>query len=156
MIKNDKGITLVALIITIVVLAILAGMTMKMAIGNKGIMNTTKEGTKTAEVSAEIEQLNTIVTQSLNEGVIDGYGAIITMKNLYNATKDVNGFNDDGTLKVCVQKENDGIKFIFKNSMRMYYISKDGKVDENYTDIKSLDEIKDEFKDITSVDMIEE
>jgi len=127
-----------------------------MAIGNKGIINTTKEGTKTAEVSTELEQLNTIVTQSLNEAVIDGYGSILTMKNLYNATKDVNGFNDDGTLKVGVQKENDGIKFIFKNSMRMYYISKDGKIDENYTNLKSLDEIKDEFKDITNVDMIEE
>ena len=150
MIKNNKGITLVALIVTVVVLAILAGITMKMAIGNKGIINTTKE------VSTELEQLNTIVTQSLNEAVIDGYGSILTMKNLYNATKDVNGFNDDGTLKVGVQKENDGIKFIFKNSMRMYYISKDGKIDENYTNLKSLDEIKDEFKDITNVDMIEE
>ena len=38
----------------------------------------------------------------------------------------------------------------------MYYISKDGKIDENYTNLKSLDEIKDEFKDITNVDMIEE
>ena len=44
MIKNNKGITLVALIVTVVVLAILAGITMKMAIGNKGIINTTKEG----------------------------------------------------------------------------------------------------------------
>ena len=82
MIKNNKGITLVALIVTVVVLAILAGITMKMAIGNKGIINTTKEGTKTAEVSTELEQLNTIVTQSLNEAVIDGYGSILTMKNL--------------------------------------------------------------------------
>ena len=157
MIKSDRGITLVALIVTIIVLTILAGITIKMAVGGNGIVDTVKDGTKKTEVSTEIEQLNTIVVQALNDAVIDGYGSVITMRNIYNATKDVNGYNNDGTLKVCVQKNEDGsIQFVFKDSLRMYTISKEGSVDENYTTLQSLDEINDNFKDITNVEMIQE
>lgn len=157
MIKSNRGITLVALIVTIIVLTILAGITIRMAVGGNGIVDTVKDGTKKAEVSTEIEQLNTIVTQSLNDAVIDGYGSVITMRNLYNATKDVNGYNNDGTLKVSIQKNEDGsINFVFKDSLRMYTISKEGSVDENYKTVQSLDEINDNFKDITNVEMIQE
>lgn len=157
MIKSNRGITLVALIVTIIVLTILAGITIRMAVGGNGIVDTVKDGTKKAEISTEIEQLNTIVTQSLNDAVIDGYGSVITMRNLYNATKDVNGYNNDGTLKVSIQKNEDGsINFVFKDSLRMYTISKEGSVDENYKTVQSLDEINDNFKDITNVEMIQE
>ena len=157
MIKNNRGITLVALIVTIIVLTILAGITIRMAVGENGIVDTVKDGTKKTEISTEIEQLNTIVTQSLNDAVIDGYGSVITMRNLYNAIKDVNGYNNDGTLKVSIQKNEDGsINFVFKDSLRMYTISKEGSIDENYKTVQSLDEINDNFKDITDAEMIQE
>ena len=41
-IKNMKGITLISLVITIVVLIILAGITLNMLLGENGIINRTK------------------------------------------------------------------------------------------------------------------
>ena len=47
--KNEKGITLVALVITIIVLLILAGVTLSMVMGDSGIFgksNSAKEKTQ--------------------------------------------------------------------------------------------------------------
>ena len=41
--KNTKGITLIALVITIIVLLILAGVSIAMLTGENGIMNNAKE-----------------------------------------------------------------------------------------------------------------
>ena len=43
MLKEQKGITLVALVITIIVLLILAGVSISLAIGNRGIFTQSKE-----------------------------------------------------------------------------------------------------------------
>lgn len=56
--KNNKGITLIALVITIIVLLILAGVSIAMLTGNNGILtqaNTAKTDTATAE---EVERIN--------------------------------------------------------------------------------------------------
>ena len=45
--KENKGITLVALIITVIVLLILAGVTISLVIGENGIINKSKETAKT-------------------------------------------------------------------------------------------------------------
>ena len=42
MMKADKGITLVALIITIIVLLILAGVSIAMVLGDNGLINKSK------------------------------------------------------------------------------------------------------------------
>ena len=41
LLKKEKGITLIALVITILVLLILAGIAISMVVGNNGIMNKT-------------------------------------------------------------------------------------------------------------------
>ena len=41
--KNNKGITLVALVVTIVVLLILAGVSINLVLGNNGIITNAKE-----------------------------------------------------------------------------------------------------------------
>ena len=56
--KKDKGITLIALVITIVVLLILAGVSIATLTGDKGIIINTykaKEETKRAESKEKIE-----------------------------------------------------------------------------------------------------
>ena len=50
MLKNKKGITLVALVVTIVVLLILAGVSINLVLGDNGIINKAKEA---KEKSAE-------------------------------------------------------------------------------------------------------
>lgn len=43
MFKNQKGITLVALVITIIVLLILAGVTISLVLGNNGLIDRAKQ-----------------------------------------------------------------------------------------------------------------
>ena len=52
MLKSKKGITLVALVVTIVVLLILAGVSINLVLGDNGIISKAQEGkTKSAEAS---------------------------------------------------------------------------------------------------------
>ena len=74
MLKNKKGITLVALVVTIVVLLILAGVSINLVLGNNGIIAKAKEAeTKSAEASQnDLIGMNKL-TQQL-EGVLNENG----------------------------------------------------------------------------------
>ena len=63
--KEEKGITLVALVVTIIVLLILAGITINIVLNNDGIINKTKQGAEEYENAQKEEQ-------ELLEG-IEGY-----------------------------------------------------------------------------------
>lgn len=71
--KNQKGITLIALVITIIVLLILAGVTIAMLTGKNGILNKATGAVSdtekaTAEEAIKMEVYNNIAT---NEGTFD-------------------------------------------------------------------------------------
>ena len=67
--RNQKGITLIALVITIIVLLILAGVSIAMLTGENGLLtraNEAKEDTKVAEVVERINmELNAIYADAL-------------------------------------------------------------------------------------------
>ena len=54
--KREKGITLIALIVTIIVLLILAGVTINLAVNNQGIFNKAKTATRAYKNASEEEQ----------------------------------------------------------------------------------------------------
>ena len=54
-IKENKGITLIALVITIIVLLILAGVTIAMLTGHNGLLNKTSESKIASEIGEEKE-----------------------------------------------------------------------------------------------------
>ena len=54
--REEKGITLVALVVTIIVLMILAGVTLNIVLDNDGIINKTKEGAEEYENAQKEEQ----------------------------------------------------------------------------------------------------
>ncbi len=56
MLKGQKGITLVALVITIVVLIILAGISISMVLGQNGLFNKAKQGRENYAAAANQEQ----------------------------------------------------------------------------------------------------
>lgn len=56
MLKGQKGITLVALVITIIVLLILAGITISLTLGEHGILNMAKEAGKNYQNAAGYEK----------------------------------------------------------------------------------------------------
>ena len=96
--KSTKGITLIALVVTIVVLLILAGVSVNALFGNSGIINKAKEAKelyeqKQQEESEEINKLNEQLGQYINK----------------NGTEDENG---DTPEKQAVVK----YAFAFKNS----------------------------------------
>ena len=70
--NRDKGITLIALVVTIIVLLILAGISIAMLTGEGGILKNAKEASdKTGRANAiEMAQLDVLETQSNNEGKI--------------------------------------------------------------------------------------
>lgn len=56
MLKGQKGITLVALVVTIIVLIILAGVSIALVLGDNGIVTKAKEGKQNYAVAANEEQ----------------------------------------------------------------------------------------------------
>ena len=75
--NKERGITLIALVVTIIVLIILAGVSINMLVGENGIINMAqraKEGTTNATITSE-EQMNVLVdemNQKLPEGIEEG------------------------------------------------------------------------------------
>ena len=74
MLKNNKGITLIALVITIIVLLILAGVSIAMLTGENGILNQATTAVSDTEVGAAEEALKLTIAQIIaeNEGTPDG------------------------------------------------------------------------------------
>ena len=56
--RNEKGITLIALIITIIIMLILAGVVIGLVLGNNGLIGKTKEAKETTNKQSAIEQIN--------------------------------------------------------------------------------------------------
>ena len=72
MLKGQNGVTLIALIVTIIVLIILAAVSIQLTIGDNGIINHAKEAAK-VQANAEardIELLNTAV-QYIDNAIYD-------------------------------------------------------------------------------------
>lgn len=65
MLKGQKGITLVALVITIIVLIILAGVSISLVLSDNGIMNRAQDGARDYQAAStnEQEQLNALPDQ---------------------------------------------------------------------------------------------
>ena len=72
--KNNKGITLVALVVTIVVLLILAGVSINLVLGDNGIVKKAQDAkTKSAEASQnDLKGMNGLVSEM--EGALAGNG----------------------------------------------------------------------------------
>ena len=94
MLKNRKGITLVALVVTIVVLLILAGVSINLVLGNNGIIAKDAE-TKSAEASQnDLKGMNGLVSEM--EGALAGNGSTGSGNNFM--TKNTEVTYPDGTV----------------------------------------------------------
>ena len=127
---KEKGITLIALVITIIVLLILAGVTIAMLTGNNGILNQASNAKVATSVGEEKEK----VVLAAQAALIKGNGEEITRTNLNpELTNNIGREGEDYTLS-----EGENAPFIVKylDSGRSYQIDADGKVSEyNYADI---------------------
>ena len=119
--KKENGITLVALVVTIVVLIILAGISINLLLGDNGIITIAKrakENTELAKIEEETE-LNELYTQLEAEGSSSGnlpYDSIAKLTEfktaIANAINEAGGIKPDITAEASVFADN--IKGILK------------------------------------------
>ena len=65
--KNNKGITLIALVVTIIVLLILAGVSIAMLTGQNGILNRASEASYQTKLADAAETINYAVTEAITD-----------------------------------------------------------------------------------------
>ena len=119
--KNQKGITLVALVVTIIVLIILAGISINLTLGDNGIITTAqkaKENMELAKVEEERE-LNELYTQLETEESSSGnlpYESIVKLTEfktaIASAIEEAGGIKPDTSAEISVFANN--IKGIVK------------------------------------------
>lgn len=74
MFKKERGITLIALIVTIIVLLILAGVTISLAINNQGIFNKAKTAGNAYTKAQANEQTGLNTADEEMQNIINEYG----------------------------------------------------------------------------------
>lgn len=119
--KKQKGITLVALVVTIIVLIILAGVSINLVLGNNGIITIAKkakENTELAKIQEE-KELNELYYQLETTGSSSGdlpYDAITKLsefkKAIANAINEAGGTKTENTAETNIFVDN--IKGIVK------------------------------------------
>ena len=120
-IRNQNGITLLVLVITIIILLILAGITIGALTGENGIIKNTKESKEQTEIANEKEILEKATVEAMGK---NKYGNI-EESELQNALNNETG--DGKTEAVDVGEE---FEVLFKESNRYYTVDKDGNVGE--------------------------
>ena len=108
--KNQKGITLIALVITIIVLLILAGVSISMVIGNNGILNQASRADENTRYASEEEQVELAYLSAKTENL----GGSVTKedlnealeKNQVDATADEHE-TEEGTIIVTFENGNE-------------------------------------------------
>lgn len=143
---GKKGITLISLVVTIIVLLILAGVSIATLNGDNGILTRTQDAkTKTEEVG-EKEGLELAVTSSQMEDVNT---LEITEEKLRDAIKQQFGNNKD----FSITDNRDGSFLVNMNdTKRMYYIDETGKVidQSKMLKISTANELKSFRDDVNS------
>ena len=117
--NQNNGITLIALVVTIVVLIIIASISIGALTGD-GIINQAKKGKDSAEISEEKEIINISVTQAIDDDVMGNLEKSKLQEKLNSNTA-------NGITEVIDNGDTLVVKFTEKN--RYYEVSKNGNTD---------------------------
>ncbi len=118
-VKENDGITLLALVLTIIVLIILAGISIGMLVSDNGIINNSSNASEETKIQAELEKVNLAVFEVAGkdtENIEIEKNSLIRALNRY--------FNN-----VILTETKDGIAWIFKYRGRIYIIYKNGSTE---------------------------
>ena len=124
--KEKSGITLIALVITIIVFLILAGVSIAILTGDNGILTQAGEA-KEANIIGEEKERISLAMQSLKmEKERKNLSSEITAEELQNQ------LIDDGAKNVTVENgENNNLVVNYEDSKNSYLVYQDGKIEEN-------------------------
>lgn len=144
--RKQKGITLVALVITIIVLLILAGVTIATFTGENGILSRATESKNKTEEAQEKEGLELAVASSQMDDVNT---LEITEEKLSDAIKQQLGNNKDFSI---TDNGNGSFLVNMNDTQRMYYIDETGEVidQSKMLKISTADELKAFRDDVNS------
>ena len=146
--KNSNGITLIALVVTIIVLLILAGISISMLSGDNGILQKATTAKTETEKSQEQEIVALAYNSALAKKVGNGDSTSVTSEDM----------NTELANQGATASGSNPIKVTFTDSKRQYTISTNGII--KYSGIKSDDDdlviagnkaittIKDNYKDL--------
>ena len=124
--KSSKGVTLIALVITIIVLLILAGVSIAMLTGENGILTQATEAKKANTAGAEKEQIGLAMQSLKMKKQADNVSTIVTPSELQKQLL------DDGAKNVTVEDGgNNKLIVTYQESKNKYTVNQDGKIDEN-------------------------
>ena len=115
---EKNGITLIALMISIIILIILAGVSLNLAMGENGIIGRAISAREQHEASSEKE----LIELAVSAAMVDGQGTITT-ENLNKELKEQFGNENE------VNPTSVGWNY---NSNKRYRIYKNGKLEENF------------------------
>ena len=122
--RREKGITLIALIVTIIVLLILAGVTINLAVNNQGIFNKAKTATRAYKNASEEEQTELNEIDKEIESYLPGVRYKDAKGETQTLTKDTPAGTKIGTTENISGK--DGEKGV-KLDWYLFDVSDDGK-----------------------------
>ena len=111
--KKNSGITLVALVVTIVVLLILAGVSINLVVGQNGLINRAKEAARKTQEAAEGEQKEFDTATDYIKQTIGVTAAGITAEDY---GKVVTNYNADGKTWEIFYADNSNIYLISRES----------------------------------------
>ena len=120
--SKERGITLIALVVTIVVLLILAGVSINLVLGNNGIISKAKE----SRTETRMSQIDEQVKLAIGDAYADGIGSI-TDSGLKSA---LNNRLGEGTYDISGD-ETTGWKVTVKETGKTYDITSNGKINSS-------------------------
>ena len=112
MIKNEKGITLIALVITVIILIILAGISISSITGDESALSNSKKAKKETEISAYEDQLEVIrakayakdVTQSDVIEFLNDYANDIRQDKMFQDAKEITVDEENKVIKIITKE----------------------------------------------------
>ncbi len=121
--QKERGITLIALVITIIILLILAGVTIAMVVGDNGILSRARNAKEETDISGDKEKIRIAIISSR---IIDDDYTYLSKENFeQELTKE---FSDSNVL-VEENEDKSFIVSITKNgSTRKYYIDENEEI----------------------------
>jgi type II secretory pathway pseudopilin PulG len=120
--RTKDGITLIALVITIIVLLILAGVTVAMVVGENGIISKAVESKEKTKEAGIIEN----ITQAYASAQIDTLGEKVTVEDMQKALDGVFGEN-------VAEAIDNSDTLVVKIEEKYYEIDNEGNVGEGKT-----------------------
>ena len=121
--KSSKGVTLIALVITIIVLLILAGVSIAMLTGDNGILTQAKEAKEANIAGTEKEQIQLAMQSLKMKKQADNVSTQVTPAELQKQLE------DDGAKNVTVEAGGNGSLVVkYADSKNQYTVNQNGFV----------------------------